>query len=68
MCDVLLCQEMLKYSQKEAGSEALQEAVESMLGVLKYVNDLMHQVSITGFPVSEVDEKANSVKERKQCW
>lgn len=30
----------------------LEAALDSMLSVLKYVNDIMHQVAITGFPVS----------------
>nr|XP_006811250.1 PREDICTED: guanine nucleotide exchange factor DBS-like [Saccoglossus kowalevskii] len=45
----LLLKEMLKYSHNEEGYEALQEALDSMLHVLKYVNDSMHQLRITGF-------------------
>ncbi|ELU03898.1 hypothetical protein CAPTEDRAFT_228658 [Capitella teleta] len=46
----LLLKEMLKYSQShDDGVPELQEAVESMLCVLKYVNDIMHQIAITGY-------------------
>ena len=51
---ILYCvlQEMLKYTSVGEGSEQLQLAVDTMLSVLKYVNDLMHQIAITGFHVS----------------
>jgi hypothetical protein len=50
----LLLREMHKYSQpQEAGAAELQEAVESMLRVLKYLNDIMHQIAITGYQVRE---------------
>ena len=49
----VLLQEMLKYTGVSEGSEQLQLAVDTMLSVLKYVNDLMHQIAITGFNVSE---------------
>ena len=45
----LLLKEMLKYTSVGEGSEQLQLAVDTMLSVLKYVNDLMHQIAITGF-------------------
>ncbi|XP_070538296.1 guanine nucleotide exchange factor DBS-like isoform X3 [Ptychodera flava] len=45
----LLLKEMLKFSHNEEGYEALEEAMETMLHVLKYVNDSMHQLRITGF-------------------
>ncbi|XP_077987372.1 guanine nucleotide exchange factor DBS-like [Glandiceps talaboti] len=45
----LLLKEMLKYSHNEEGYEALQDALDTMLHVLKYVNDSMHQLRITGF-------------------
>ncbi len=48
----LLLKEMLKYTGLSDGGIDLQQAVDSMLSVLKYVNDLMHQIAITGFPVS----------------
>ena len=43
---------MLRYTQNDAGSDELQEALDTMLSVLKYVNDIMHQIGITGFNVS----------------
>ena len=45
---------MLKYIQESESDsqDLLQEAVHSMLQVVKYVNDIMHTVAITGFSVS----------------
>ncbi|XP_022095284.1 guanine nucleotide exchange factor DBS-like isoform X4 [Acanthaster planci] len=45
----LLLREMLKYSSLEPGTDDLQTALDCMLTVIKYVNDTMHQVAITGF-------------------
>ena len=45
---------MLKYTQCGDGVTELEEAVDTMLSVLKYVNDMMHQVAITGYDVSVV--------------
>ncbi|KAF2985782.1 hypothetical protein EK904_009366 [Melospiza melodia maxima] len=42
-------QEMLKYSKNCEGAEDLQEALTSILGILKAVNDSMHQIAITGY-------------------
>lgn len=47
-----LPQEMLKYSKNCEGAEDLQEALTSILGILKAVNDSMHQIAITGYDVS----------------
>lgn len=45
--------EMLRFSDHDKVCEAhLQEALDCMLEVVRYVNDSMHQVSIQGFPVS----------------
>ncbi|KAF7252530.1 Guanine nucleotide exchange factor DBS, partial [Varanus komodoensis] len=41
--------EMLKYSKNCEGAEDLQEALTSILGILKAVNDSMHQIAITGY-------------------
>ncbi|XP_072033111.1 guanine nucleotide exchange factor DBS-like [Amphiura filiformis] len=49
----LLLKEMLKYSALEKGSEDLEAALDCMLTVLKYVNDSMHQVAITGFQAEQ---------------
>jgi len=45
----LLLKEMLKYTESSLGSDELQAALDTILGVLKYVNDIMHQVAITGY-------------------
>ncbi|XP_014681378.1 PREDICTED: guanine nucleotide exchange factor DBS-like isoform X2 [Priapulus caudatus] len=45
----LLLKEMLRYTDNEDGNCDIQEALHAMLGVLKYVNDIMHQAAITGF-------------------
>uniref|UniRef100_A0A2K5HJ98 Guanine nucleotide exchange factor DBS n=1 Tax=Colobus angolensis palliatus TaxID=336983 RepID=A0A2K5HJ98_COLAP len=41
--------EMLKYSKNCEGAEDLQEALSSILGILKAVNDSMHLIAITGY-------------------
>ncbi|XP_076839378.1 guanine nucleotide exchange factor DBS isoform X4 [Brachyhypopomus gauderio] len=45
----LLLKELLKYSKGCEGSEDLQEALASILGILKAVNDSMHLIAITGY-------------------
>ncbi|XP_043556168.1 guanine nucleotide exchange factor DBS isoform X2 [Chiloscyllium plagiosum] len=45
----LLLKELLKYSKNSEGAEDLQEALAAILGILKAVNDSMHQVAITGY-------------------
>uniref|UniRef100_A0A3Q3F4I3 Mcf.2 cell line derived transforming sequence-like a n=1 Tax=Labrus bergylta TaxID=56723 RepID=A0A3Q3F4I3_9LABR len=45
----LLLKEMLKYSKGCDGSDHLQEALSSILGILKAVNDSMHLIAITGY-------------------
>ncbi|XP_074048165.1 guanine nucleotide exchange factor DBS isoform X3 [Macrotis lagotis] len=45
----LLLKEMLKYSKNCEGAKDLQEAVASILGILKAVNDSMHLIAITGY-------------------
>ncbi|KAJ7415160.1 hypothetical protein BTVI_39061 [Pitangus sulphuratus] len=47
--DSVFFQEMLKYSKNCEGAEDLQEALTSILGILKAVNDSMHQIAITGY-------------------
>ncbi|XP_048744729.2 guanine nucleotide exchange factor DBS-like isoform X3 [Ostrea edulis] len=47
----LLLKEMLRFSDHDKDCEAhLQEALDCMLEVVRYVNDSMHQISIVGFP------------------
>lgn len=45
-------QDLLRYGECGAMSTGLQEALDCMLVVLKCVNDSMHQIAITGVPVS----------------
>lgn len=46
---------MLRYSGDSPElAVALQEALDTMLSVLAYLNDSMHQVSITGYSVSNL--------------
>ncbi|CAK6976856.1 guanine nucleotide exchange factor DBS isoform X1 [Scomber scombrus] len=45
----LLLKEMLKYSKRCNGCDDLQEALSSILGILKAVNDSMHLIAITGY-------------------
>ena len=47
----LFLQEMLKYSKGCEGTDDLQEALSSILGILKAVNDSMHLIAITGYEV-----------------
>lgn len=50
LCVVCL-QELLKYSKGCDGCNDLQEALSSILGILKAVNDSMHLIAITGYEV-----------------
>uniref|UniRef100_A0A3B4A797 Uncharacterized protein n=1 Tax=Periophthalmus magnuspinnatus TaxID=409849 RepID=A0A3B4A797_9GOBI len=45
----LLLKEMLKYSKGCEGAEDLQDALTSIVGILKAVNDSMHLIAITGY-------------------
>ncbi|XP_067853422.1 proto-oncogene DBL isoform X2 [Heptranchias perlo] len=45
----LLLKELLKFSNNSDGTQELQEALASMLNLLKSVNDSMHQIAITGY-------------------
>nr|XP_057906787.1 guanine nucleotide exchange factor DBS isoform X2 [Doryrhamphus excisus] len=45
----LLLKELLKYSKGCDGCNDLQEALSSILGILKAVNDSMHLIAITGY-------------------
>ncbi|KAJ8253463.1 hypothetical protein GJAV_G00213220 [Gymnothorax javanicus] len=45
----LLLKELLKYSRACEGADDLQEALSSILGILKAVNDSMHLIAITGY-------------------
>uniref|UniRef100_A0A3B3WGX9 Mcf.2 cell line derived transforming sequence-like b n=1 Tax=Poecilia mexicana TaxID=48701 RepID=A0A3B3WGX9_9TELE len=53
---LLLKQEMLKYSKGCDGADDLQEALTSILGILKAVNDSMHLIAITGFEQGNMSE------------
>uniref|UniRef100_A0A8C6R317 Mcf.2 transforming sequence n=1 Tax=Nannospalax galili TaxID=1026970 RepID=A0A8C6R317_NANGA len=45
----LLLKELLKYSKDCEGSTQLKEALDTMLELLKSVNDSMHQIAINGY-------------------
>ncbi|KAI1891535.1 hypothetical protein AGOR_G00144800 [Albula goreensis] len=45
----LMLKEMLKCSKNSEGTAELEEALASMLDIIKSVNDSMHQIAITGF-------------------
>ncbi|XP_016045968.2 proto-oncogene DBL isoform X2 [Erinaceus europaeus] len=45
----LLLKELLKYSQGCEGYDQLKEALDTMLDILKSVNDSMHQIAINGY-------------------
>lgn len=47
-------QELLKYSKGCDGCDDLQEALSSILGILKAVNDSMHLIAITGYEVRDM--------------
>ena len=48
-------QELLKYSEADEGGADLQSALDTMLCVVKHVNDIMHQISIKGFEVVTIN-------------
>ncbi|NXA05586.1 MCF2L factor, partial [Sapayoa aenigma] len=45
----LLLKEMLKCSKNSEGTAELEEALATMLDIIKAVNDSMHQIAITGY-------------------
>ncbi|XP_040600596.1 proto-oncogene DBL isoform X5 [Mesocricetus auratus] len=45
----LLLKELLKYSREGEGTTQLKEALDTMLDLLKSVNDSMHQIAISGY-------------------
>lgn len=47
----LLLKDLLRYSDDGKICKELQQALDCMLVVLKLVNDSMHQIAITGFPI-----------------
>ncbi|XP_065437078.1 guanine nucleotide exchange factor DBS isoform X18 [Chrysemys picta bellii] len=66
----LLLKEMLKYSKNCEGAEDLQEALTSILGILKAVNDSMHQIAITGYDMTAVGitENAKGDSKKFEIW
>lgn len=42
---------MIKYTRLEQESASLQEALDVMLNILSYLNDVMHSTQIVGYPV-----------------
>lgn len=57
-CVPVLVQELLKHCTEERYCCELQEALDSMLELLKSVNDSMHQIAITGYqvPASQINK------------
>lgn len=53
---------MLKYSKGCEGAADLQEALSSILGILKAVNDSMHLIAITGYEVRQENRKQDGGK------
>lgn len=47
----LLLKDLLRHSDETKCCKELQQALDCMLVVLRCVNDSMHQISITGFPI-----------------
>ena len=41
----------MKYTESDSDHDELKEAVDTMLQVLKYVNDAMNQLAVIGFKV-----------------
>lgn len=54
---------MLKYSKGCDGCDDLQEALSSILGILKAVNDSMHLIAITGYEVRRSTLRLQSLLE-----
>lgn len=52
---------MLKYSKGREGADDLQEALSSILGILKAVNDSMHLIAITGYEVRRSVSESDAV-------
>jgi hypothetical protein len=46
---------MLKQAGEDEGRAELEEAINTMLMIVKHVNDVLHQISITGYDVSICD-------------
>ena len=59
-------QDLLQYVDGSEGRAELQEGVDTMLAVLKCLNDSMHQVAITAFPVRHM--QAYFLFVGAQCW
>uniref|UniRef100_A0A2I3HAX1 Guanine nucleotide exchange factor DBS n=1 Tax=Nomascus leucogenys TaxID=61853 RepID=A0A2I3HAX1_NOMLE len=64
----LLLKEMLKYSKNCEGAEDLQEALSSILGILKAVNDSMHLIAITGYDVRRPDARPVRSERSFSVW
>lgn len=58
---------MLKYSKTCEGADDLQQALTSILGILKAVNDSMHLIAITGYEVS-CGQHANGGQRYADNW
>ena len=50
---MIICQEMLKYTKDDKTcQQQLEDALNTMLEVVRIVNNSMYEISIVGFPVS----------------
>uniref|UniRef100_A0A1B0GC97 DH domain-containing protein n=1 Tax=Glossina morsitans morsitans TaxID=37546 RepID=A0A1B0GC97_GLOMM len=66
----LLLKDLLRFSDSGSCTKELQKALDCMLIVLKCVNDSMHQVAITGFPMSQIGltESVRGDNKRFEVW
>uniref|UniRef100_A0A8C1UZV8 Mcf.2 cell line derived transforming sequence-like a n=1 Tax=Cyprinus carpio TaxID=7962 RepID=A0A8C1UZV8_CYPCA len=64
----LLLKELLKYSKGCEGADYLQEALSSILGILKAVNDSMHLIAITGYEVKMMFTHATWCNSREEVY
>uniref|UniRef100_A0A8C9K521 MCF.2 cell line derived transforming sequence n=1 Tax=Panthera tigris altaica TaxID=74533 RepID=A0A8C9K521_PANTA len=62
----LLLKELLKYSNGCQGIEQLKEALDTMLDLLKSVNDSMHQIAINGY-IGNLNELGKMVMQGGFC-
>lgn len=58
---------MLKYSKSCEGANDLQEALTSIVGILKAVNDSMHLIAITGYEVRHYADKQDGIYRSLTC-
>ncbi|CAO2621874.1 Proto-oncogene DBL [Lemmus lemmus] len=66
----LLLKELLKYSKEGEGTTQLKEALDTMLDLLKSVNDSMHQTAINGYIMEEagITEHVKGDNRKFEIW